>query len=92
MALFHTVYKDNDRDPAINIVIWIIYSWICSIGLTVIIDKINGLLFPKGGFEIGDQIEYLRRKNRTRKIVFVSIIGTIITGVISGVITYLILP
>ncbi len=47
-------------------------------------------LYPEGGFAIGEQVNVLTRISKTRNMILITILGTIVLGIISGVITHLI--
>jgi hypothetical protein len=47
-------------------------------------------LFPQGGFAIGEQVKYFNKKEKTRNLVLMTIIGSLIIGIIAGVITHFI--
>lgn len=47
-------------------------------------------LYPEGGFAIGEQVNYFNKLKKNRTLIFITIIGTIVLGVISGLITHLI--
>lgn len=67
------------------------WSVICMLISVYGIRKIVEYLFPEGGFVIGEQKRFMKRKDKRRYLVFITIIGTIILGVISGVIANYIL-
>lgn len=43
-------------------------------------------LFLEGGFVIGEQKKFMKEKDKTRNFIFITIICTIILGVMSGLI------
>lgn len=47
-------------------------------------------LYPEGGFAIGEQVKVLSKISRRRDIIFITVLGTIVLGIISGIITHLI--
>lgn len=67
------------------------WSVVCMLVSVYGVRKIVEYLFSEGGFVIGEQKRFMKRKDKRRYFVFITIIGTIILGVISGVIVNYIL-
>jgi len=65
-------------------------SVICAFVSAILIRGVVKKLYPEGGFAIGEQVKHFNRQNKTRKFILITIIGTIVLGVLSGMITHLI--
>ena len=61
------------------------WSFICMLTSVYGIRKIVDYLFPEGGFVIGEQKKFMKKKDKTRNFI-ITIICTVIFGVISGLI------
>lgn len=64
------------------------WSVLCMLFSVFVLGKSVDYLFPEGGFSTGEQVKYMKKKNKARNLVFNFILGTIILGVISGLITH----
>lgn len=62
------------------------WSFICMLTSVYGIRKIVDYLFLEGGFVIGEQKKFMKKKDKTRNFIFITIICTIILGVMSGLI------
>ena len=91
-AFFYFTKTDKAQlaDKAFNMVFLSGVSAICAVVSALLIRWVVGKLYPEGGFAIGEQVKYLNRLNKTRNLIFITILGTIVLGIISGVITHLI--
>lgn len=74
----------------ISTLFWIGVSFICFFISMVIIKRGVEYLFPEGGFTIGEQAAYLKKKEKTRNVVFISVFGSLILGIVSGFLVHLI--
>lgn len=74
----------------ISTLFWIGVSCICFFISNVIIKRCVEYLFPEGGFTIGEQAAYLKKKEKTRNVVLVSVVGSLILGIVSGILVHLI--
>lgn len=62
------------------------WSFVCMFISVYGIRKIVDYLFPEGGFVVGEQKKYMKKKDKRRYFFLITILGTIILGVISGLI------
>lgn len=92
-ALFYFAKTDNAQlaDKTYNLVYLNGVSAICAVVSAFIVRWAVRKLYPEGGFAIGEQVKYFNRLHKTRELVFATILGTVVLGIISGVITHLIL-
>ena len=91
-AVFYFTKTDNAQlaDKAYNIVFLYGVSAICAVVSAFLVRWVVRKLYPEGGFVIGEQVKYFQRQNKTRNLILITIFGTIVLGIISGVITHLI--
>ena len=91
-AFFYFTKTDKTllSDKVFNIVFLNGVSAICAVVSAFLIRWVVGKLYPEGGFAIGEQVNYLNRINKTRNLILFTILGTIVLGIISGVITHMI--
>lgn len=91
-AFFYFTKTDKEQlaDKAYNMIFLNGVSGICAAVSAFGVKWLVGYLYPEGGFAIGEQAKYLNKKSRTRNLILITVLGTIVLGVISGVITHLI--
>lgn len=91
-AVFYFTKKDKAQlaDKAYNMVFLNGVSAICAVVSAFLVRWVVRKLYPEGGFAIGEQVKYFNRLNKTRNLILITILGTIVLGIISGVITHLI--
>ena len=92
-TLVHMWVSKSGKESLVNSISalsWIGVSFICFIISMVIIKRCVEYLFPEGGFTIGEQAAYLRKKEKIRNVVFISILGSLILGIVSGFLVHLI--
>lgn len=65
-------------------------SLVCYFFSMFVVKRFVEYLFPQGGFAIGEQVKYFNKKEKTRNLVLMTIIGSLIIGIIAGVITHFI--
>lgn len=64
-----------------NTFFWLGVSIICMFFSTVIVKRSIEYLFPEGGFAIGEQVKFMKKKNKTRSIIL-GLLLSVITGLI----------
>ena len=74
----------------ISTLFWVGVSFICFFFSNAIIKRCIEYLFPDGGFSIGEQAAYLKKKEKTRNVVLIYVIGSLILGIVSGFLVHLI--
>lgn len=91
-AVFYFTKTDKAQlaDKAYNMVFLNGVSAICAVVSAFLVRWVVRKLYPEGGFAIGEQVKYINRINKTRNLILITILGTIVLGIISGVITHLI--
>lgn len=91
-AVFYFTKTDKAQlaDKAYNMVFLNGVSAICAVVSAFLVRWVVRKLYPEGGFAIGEQVKYFNRLNKTRNLILITILGTIVLGIISGVITHLI--
>lgn len=91
-AFFYFTRTDKAQlaDKAYNMIFLNGVSAICAAVSAFGVRWLVGYLYPEGGFAIGEQAKYLNKKSRTRNLILVTVLGTIVLGVVSGMITHLI--
>ena len=77
-------------DKAYNMVYLYGVSAICAVVSVFLVRWIVRKLYPEGGFAIGEQVKYFNRLTKTRNLILITILGTIVLGIVSGIITHLI--
>lgn len=87
---FTNTDKAQLADKAYNMIFLNGVSAICAAVSAFGVRWLVGYIYPEGGFAIGEQAKYLNKKSRTRNLILITVLGTIVLGVISGVITHLI--
>lgn len=86
-----TVYNLNIRngvwaEKSKNSTVLLCWSFVCLSASFFVVKKVVNSMFHKGGFAIGDQKDNFLKKERRRYFVFVTVMLTILLGVVSGVI------
>ena len=91
-ALFYFTKTDKSQlaDKAYNMIFLNGVSAICAVVSAFLIRWVVKKLYPEGGFAIGEQVKHFDRLNKTRNLILITILGTIVLGIVSGVITHLI--
>lgn len=91
-AVFYFTKTDKAQlaDNAYNMVFLNGVSVICAVVSAFLVRWVVRKLYPEGGFAMGEQVKYFNRLNKTRNLILITILGTIVLGIISGVITHLI--
>jgi hypothetical protein len=87
---FLSIDREKWAEKANNVAVLSGWSVICMAISAFLIKGIIEYLFPEGGFAIGEQIKYMKKKDKVRGLIFITIIGSIVIGVISGVLTHFI--
>ena len=85
------VNNEEAYDKIYNILILQGISAICMFVSMYFGQKLVSYIFPEGCFCIGEQKRYIKRKEKYRSIIFWSILVTIILGVISNIISHLVI-
>lgn len=87
--IYHTqADKALLADKAYNLILMIGVSFLCALVSAYLVRWVVVKLYPEGGFALGEQVKYFDRLSKTRSLIFITIIGTVILGIISGVITH----
>ena len=91
-AVFYYTKTDKAQliDKTYNMVFLGGVSAVCAFVSAYFVRWVVRKLYPEGGFAIGEQVKHFNRLNKTRNLILITILGTIVLGVISGVITHLI--
>ncbi len=71
-----------------NTLTWCGLSLVCFSFSGFVVRRCVGYLFPEGGFALGEQVKCMQKRIRIRNIIFCSILGSIMLGVVSGLIVY----
>lgn len=91
-AVFY--YTKTDKallaDKAYSLVFLNGVSLICAAVSAFLVRWVVRKLYPEGGFAIGEQVKVLSKISKRRNLILITILGTIVLGIISGVITHLI--
>ena len=61
-------------------------SFLCGFFSSFVLKRIIEYLFPEGGFSIGEQKKVLNQKGKTRVFWLITIVATLILGIVSGLI------
>ena len=77
-------------DKAFNMVFLNGVSVLCAAVSAFLVRWVVRKLYPEGGFSIGEQIKVLSKISKRRNLILITILGTIVLGIISGVITHII--
>lgn len=91
-AFFYFTKTDKSQlaDKAYNMIFLNGVSAICAVVSAFLIRWVVKKLYPEGGFAIGEQVKHFDRLNKTRNLILITILGTIVLGIVSGIITHLI--
>ena len=91
-AFFYLTQTDKTQlaDKTYNMLFLNGVSAFCAVVSAFLVRWVVGKLYPEGGFAIGEQVKYLNRLGKTRNLILITVLGTIVLGIISGVITHLI--
>ena len=91
-AVFYYTKADKTQlaDKAYNMVFLNGVSAACAVVSAIVVRWAVRKLYPEGGFSIGEQVKYFNKLNKTRNLILITILGTIVLGIISGLITHLI--
>lgn len=92
-AFFYFTKTDKLQlaDKAYNMIFLNGVSAVCAAVSAFGVRWLVRLLYPEGGFAIGEQAKFFNKKSRTRNLILITVFGTIVLGVISGLITHLII-
>lgn len=82
--------KTQLADKTYNMMFLYGVSAFCAVVSAFLLRWVVGKLYPEGGFAIGEQVKHFNKINKTRNLILITILGTIVLGIISGVITHLI--
>jgi hypothetical protein len=91
-AFFYYSKTDKTQlaDKAFNFIFLNGVSVICAVVSAFLIRWVVRKLYPEGGFAIGEQVKCFNRLNKNRNLILITILGTLVLGIISGIITHLI--
>ena len=91
-AFFYFTKTDKTQltDNAYNILFLNGVSAVCAVVSAFLIRWAVKKLYPEGGFAIGEQVKFFNRRRKIRNMILITVLGTIVLGIISGVITHLI--
>lgn len=91
-AFFYFTKTDKTQlaDKTYSMVFLNLVSGTCAFVSAFLIRWVVEKLYPEGGFAIGEQVKFFNRLKKIRNLILITILGTIVLGIISGVITHLI--
>ena len=87
-------YCNNGKEQLMNsmnnTLFWYGVSFICFFFSGFVVKKCIEFLFPEGGFALGEQVKYMNKRSKIRHIILGSILGSLILGIMSGIIVHII--